>query len=123
ALGGHGGLVQIDLPVHQPSGVEEVFNTVNAFLFHYQLVFVHGEHQDNAVNTDVAFLHAGEKTIAVEVVQPVDVQLAGHQLIEELARIAVAKYSQGKVKRAVKLRVQSRHHQIGDAFMLYTGQQ
>ena len=40
-----------------------------------ELVIVHMQHQYDPFDTDGAFLHAGEKTVAVEVVESVDIQL------------------------------------------------
>ncbi len=40
-LVGNGGFVQIDLPVHQAAGGEEVLNRIDAFGLYYQVVILH----------------------------------------------------------------------------------
>ena len=58
-LVGNGGFVQIDLPVHQAAGSEEVLNRIDAFGLYYQVVILYIQHLDNAGGANVAFGHSG----------------------------------------------------------------
>src|SRR5687768_16362063 len=85
AFSAHRRFMQIHLPVHKTPGVEEILDVENAFLFHDQMFLVYIQHRDNAVYANGALLYAGKKTVALEVVKAIDVQLAGDQLMKEFS--------------------------------------
>src|SRR5690606_30497658 len=47
ALCGHGGLVQIHLPIHKAARVKEVFNTVDSTLLNDELILMNVKHEQN----------------------------------------------------------------------------
>ncbi len=51
---------------------------------------MHVKHRNDPVYTDGAFHHTGKKTVAFEVVQPVNIQLAAYELMKKFAMIAVS---------------------------------
>lgn len=75
--------VQIDLPVHQAAGSEEVLNRIDAFGLYYQVVILYIQHLDNAGGANVAFGHSGIEAVAAQVVQAVHIQLPAYQLVQE----------------------------------------
>ena len=132
-LVGHGGLVQIYLPIHQAAGHEEVLDGVDAFLLDDEVVVLHVEHLDDARRADVSLGDArveavadarradvslGDarvEAVAAQVVQAVHVQLAADQLVEEALGILVLEYLDGQ--RPVHLAVDALHQQQGDVFV------
>jgi hypothetical protein len=117
SLGGEHGLVQVDLPVHQPPGHEEFFDRINPFFLHHQLALVHGQHLDDAVVADHAFVDAGEVAVAVEVVHPVHVELAGDELMEEFFGVLVFKNIDCQREGAAEFFVELFHKEPGEFFM------
>lgn len=75
--------MQIHLPIHQASRIEKTLNIVYPFLFHDQLTLHYIEHGDDPVGTNCSLHDAGKKAVAVEVVQPVHVQLRADELMQE----------------------------------------
>jgi hypothetical protein len=88
-LGAYGRFMQINLPVHQPSGIQEIFYAVYPFFFYDKLVVVNIEHCNNAVYTDRSLLYTCEKAIALQIIKPVDIQLTGDKLVKELSMITI----------------------------------
>src|SRR5690606_5429427 len=103
ALDTNGCLMQIHLPVHQPPCAEEIFNTVDPFLLHHQLVVADIQHRHDTIYPDGSFLDACKEGIATQVVEPVHIELARYQGMKEFPWIAVPENLQGQVKRSVKL--------------------
>ena len=110
--------VEIDLPVHQPPGDEEFFNGINALFLHHQFPIVYGEHFDDAVIPDDPLVDPGEKTVPVEVVHAVHVQLAGDELVEEFFWVFVFENTDGEGELPAKFLVQPFHEKEGDFFMV-----
>ena len=116
-LVGDGGFVQIDLPVHQPAGGEEVLDGVDAFCLHYQVVVFHVEHLDDAGGADVPFDYARVVAVAAQVVQTVHVQLPADQLMQEAFRVFVLEDADGEGQLSVHLLVDALHQQQRDVFV------
>ena len=114
---GHGGLVEVDLPIHEPAGGEEVFDGVDAFGFDHEVVVFHVEHLDDACGTDVAFAHAGVEAVAPQVVESVHVQLPADELVEEAFRVFVLEDADGEGGLSVRLLVDAFHQHQGDVFV------
>ena len=57
-FGSHGGLVQINLPVHQPPCHEELLHRVDTFLLNHQSVVHHVQHLQQSLARHAPFLHA-----------------------------------------------------------------
>ena len=74
-------LVKINLPVHKPASIEKVFDTINPFFVDHHLVLPDVEHRHDPVYSDRPFGNAGEKTVSFKIIKPVDVELAGDQLM------------------------------------------
>lgn len=108
-LGGHHRFVEVDLPVHDPPAGEEAFDGVDAFLLDDQAVVGHVEHLDDAVVADDAFADAGEVAVAVEVVHPVHIELAGDQLVEEVFFVFAFEDADGEVEPALEFVVEALH--------------
>src|SRR5205085_10838471 len=89
AFSAHRCFVKIYLPVHQPSGSEKIFDAVNSFFLYNKLIAMNVKHGNDPVNANGTFHHTGEKTIAFQVIEPVDIELAGHELMKEFAFITV----------------------------------
>lgn len=87
--------MEIHLPVHQPPCTEEMLDVVDAFFFYHQLAVYHIQHGDDAVGADEPFPHTGKEAVAVEIVQPIHIELGTHHLMKEFARIGVLKNPQG----------------------------
>ncbi len=93
--------MQIDLPIHQAASHEKLFDGIDALDFDHQTVVHHVEHLEQALARHTPLLHAREKGIAAEVVHAVDIELAGDELVEEVARVFVLENSDGLVERAL----------------------
>ena len=75
--------MQIDLPVHQAAGHQEVFDGVNAFGFYYQVIVFYIKHFDDAGGPDIAFGYTGIETVTPQIVQTIHIQLTADQLVQE----------------------------------------
>ena len=103
--------MQVNLPIHQPSGCQEIFNGIDAFGVHHQLVVHHIKHLDDAGRSDVSFSDTREERVAPEVIKTIHIQLTADELVQETLGILVLEDHQGKVQRPVHLLVDLFHHQ------------
>ena len=103
------GFVQINLPVHQAAGYQEFLNRIDALLLHNQLIVNNFEHFNDAVGVDNAFGHTGEKTIAAQIVETVDIELARDQLRQIFLRINASEYFNCGIEFTTHLLVQFLH--------------
>ena len=74
---------------------------------------MHAQHFDEAVGAGAAFLHAGVKGVAVEVVEPVHVELTAHQLVKKRPGIRALEHLNGQIELASELLVQPLHQKQG----------
>ena len=109
--------MQVDLPVHQATGGEEVFDGVDAFGLYHQMVVLYIQHLDDAGGANVAFGHSGIETVAAQVVQAVHIQLPAYQLVQEAFGIFVLEDLNGECQLSVHLLVDAFHQHQGDVFV------
>lgn len=83
AFSGNGGLVQVDLPIHDPARHEEFFDAVQAFFLDDQAVIHDFQHPNDAVMADNPFRYACIKAVPGKIVEPVKIELAADQLVKE----------------------------------------
>lgn len=69
------GLVKIDLPIHEASADQIVFDRVDAFLVHDKLVVCNIKHVDDARTSDVSLVDSSKESVAFQVVETVHVEL------------------------------------------------
>ena len=72
---GYGRLVEIDLPVHQPSGGQVVLQRVDALMLDDQPVVHHIEHLDDTCRPDITLGDPSKERVAPEIVETVHVEL------------------------------------------------
>ena len=112
--------MQVDLPVHKPAGHEEFLNAVDRFLFYHQPVIHHLQHFDDAVAADNPFAHPRVKTVPVQVIHAVNIQLAAHQPVQCALRMLVSEDADTQRERPIQLFVQPVHDQSAQFFMANT---
>ena len=103
--------MQINLPIHEPARHQEILDRIDSFRFHHQFIVHHIQHFHDACRTDAAFAHAGEKTVALQIIQPVHIQLTADQLIEETFVVSVGENLDGDIQCAVQLAIHPSCHQ------------
>ena len=111
--------MEVHLPVHQSPGHQEFFDGIDAFFLHHQGITLHGQHLQDPVVADGSFDHAGEETVAGEVVHPIHVQLSAHELVQEALRVGVAEDVDRRLQFTIAFRVQFFHDQQGDGFVAH----
>ena len=109
--------MQIDLPVHQAAGGEEVLNRIDAFGLYYQVVILYIQHLDNAGGANVAFGHSGIEAVAAQVVQAVHIQLPAYQLVQEALGVFILENLNGECQLSVHFLVDTFHQHQGDVFV------
>src|SRR5262245_7320084 len=82
-FGGQNGFMQINLPVHEAATYQEFFNGINGLFLDYQVAVFYGQHLDDAVVTNDSFRNASKKTIAIEIIHAIDVQLTRDELVKK----------------------------------------
>ena len=110
-LEGYGSLVQIDLPVHQPSGGQIVLDGIDAFGVHHQFIVHNIEHFDDACRTDVALSNSCEERVSPQIVQAVHVELRGDEFVEEFFGVVALEDFQSQVECPLHLLIDLFHHQ------------
>jgi len=111
-IAGQHRLVQVHLPVHEPPRDQEVFDRVDAFRLdcHFRvgtaLQRTHAHRLDEPLHADFALRHACVKRVAPQVVEPVHVELAGDELVEEGTLVGPIEDFDRLVQRAVESLVQ-----------------
>jgi len=108
-FGAGDGFVQVHLPVHQPAAHQKILDRVHGLFLEHQPFVVHAQHFYEAVGPGAAFFHAGVKRVAVEVIEPVHVELAAHELVKEGPAVGALKHVDGQIQPAAELRVQALH--------------
>ena len=104
-------LMQIHLPVHQAAGNYELFNGVDRLHIRHQFVIAHVQHFNDTFRTDNPFGHTRKKTVSGQIVQPVNIQLAGNQLVQKPFWIHVLKNPDGQGQTPFILTVQRIHEE------------
>lgn len=107
--------MQIDLPVHQSAGDEELLDGVDTFGFKDEFIVNYVHHFDQSGRGYVSFGHAAEERVAAEVVHAVHIELAGNELVQEPPRILIFEDPYCEVGSGDSL-----HHQQGYLFVGYT---
>lgn len=107
--------MQIDLPVHQSAGDEELLDGVDAFGFEDKFIVDDVHHFYQSGGGYVSFGHAAEERVPAEVVHAVHIELAGNELVQEPPRILIFEDPYRKVRSRDSL-----HHQQGYLFVGYT---
>ncbi len=107
--------MQIDLPVHQSAGDEELLDGVDAFGFKDKFIVNYVHHFYQSGGGYVSLGHAAEERVSAEVVHTVHVELAGDELVQEPARILIFEDPYREVGSGDSL-----HHQQGYLFVGYT---
>ena len=115
-----GGLVQIDLPVHEAAGGEEVLDGVDSLGLYHEVVVLDTEHLDDACRADVAFGDTGVEAVATQVVETVHIELAAHELVQEAFLILVLIDAYGKVEAATELIIDLLHEHKRYLLVVYT---
>ncbi len=106
-VAGQHGLVEVGLPVHEPAGDEEVLDGVDALRLDHDLRVgparegMHAHGLEQALDPHLPLRHAGVEGVAPEVVEPIHVELARDQLVEEGAVVRVVEHGEGQVERTV----------------------
>ena len=77
------GLVQVNLPVHDPPAHNEFLQNRSLF-FYDQLIVDHIHHFNKPVISYYPFMYAREVAVSNEIIQPVNVQLTAYQMVQEL---------------------------------------
>ena len=93
----HNGFMQINLPVHKSAGYQKFFNGINSFFLYHQFSIMHRKHFDDPVITNHTFGNPGKKTISVEIIHPVHIQLTGYQLMQKFFWIMIGKNINGRI--------------------------
>ena len=101
--------VQVDLPVHQAPGDDELLNGIDAFFLNDEPPVVNVEHADDALGADHALADPGEEAVPAEVVHPVHVELARDEVVQEALGVVVVEDFDRRVEHAVHLLVEARH--------------
>ena len=117
-FGGQDRAVQVDLPIHQPTGHDELLDGVDALFFDDDLVFSHIEHLDDAVAAHFAFCDAGIKAVSAEVVQAVHVELGRDKCMEKTPGVVVIEDANGQIQPPPKCLIHPAHHQGGDVLVV-----
>ena len=117
-FGGDNGFVHIHLPIHEAARDDELFDAVDAFFVDDELVVFDVEHIDDTVGADDALAHASEVAVAAEVVEPVHIELARDELVEEMLGVLVSEDGNGGVELAVQLLVEAFEKDVGDGFVV-----
>lgn len=73
--------MQIDLPVHQSAGDEELLDGVDTFSFEDKFIVNYVHHFDQSGRGYVSFGHAAEERVPTEVIHAVHIELAGDELV------------------------------------------
>ena len=73
---------------------------------------MNSQHRDNSIYANCTFLHTGKETITFQVVEPINIELTGDQLMKEFSFVAVTEDLDRQVKCAFKLLIQSFHKEI-----------
>ena len=108
-VGSYHRLVEIDLPVHEPSRDDELLDGIDAFFVDNEHVVLDVEHIDDALGADNTLADAGEEAVARQVVEPVHIELRGDELVQEMARIGVVENLYGCLQAATEFGVESAH--------------
>ncbi len=78
------GLMIIDLPVHEHSGCQEIFNGINSFGVNHQFsFFTHIHHRNDALGINIPFGNTGKETVSFKIIKPIHIQLGRNQLVEK----------------------------------------
>ena len=72
----------------------------------------------DTVGADDALAHASEVAVAAEVVEPVHIELARDELVEEMLGVLVSEDGDGGVELAVQLLVEAFEKDVGDGFVV-----
>ena len=118
-LGAQHGSVQVHLPVHQTARHDKLLNRVDGLLLDAELAVHNVQHFEDAFAAHLAFGHPAVKAVSGEVVQPVHVQLAAHQLVEEGLGVVVVEDLNGQIQGAAHLVVQPAHDEGADVFVVH----
>ncbi len=121
-VGSDNGFVKVDLPVHQAARDDEFLDRIDAFLVHHQFIVLHIEHADDAVGAHDALANTGKETVAAQIVKAVHVELAAHQLMEEMLGIAVVEDADGSSQAAPELLVETLHVEARAYLVGHVGQ-
>ena len=113
-VGGNDGLVHVYLPVHEAAGDDELLDGVDTFLVDDQLIVVDVEHRDDAIGADYALADTGEEAVATEIVEAVHVELAAHQLVEEMLVVGIGEYGNSHIQRPIHFLIDALHHHQGN---------
>ena len=119
-FGGHRGLVQIYLPVHQSAGHQEFLYGIDSLHLHHQSVIAYIEHLQQSFTRHATFLHTCEERIAAEIVHTINVQLTRDKLVQEMLRILVLKDRNCGVQLTIQVNINPLHHQKRDIFVRHT---
>ena len=106
----YGGLVKVNLPIHQTAGGEVVLERVDTFLLYDEAVVNHVEHLDDACRSDVALGNSCEERVASQVVETVHIELAGDELMQESLGVVVLEDSDGHSQPVVQVVIDALHH-------------
>ena len=93
--------MQIDLPIHKAAGHQELFYREHPLIFHHKGVVFYVKHGNQSMHIDIAFGGTGIKSVALEVVETVQIELAGHQLTHECPWVLMGKNSNGQIQCTV----------------------
>ena len=104
------GLVHIHLPIHDAACHDETLHGIDALGFNGQVVVDHFHHLQQTLCVHTALGHTGEETVALQIIDSVDIQLAGNEFGKKAFFIFSFEHLDGHVKSPVMDFVELLHH-------------
>jgi hypothetical protein len=81
------------------------------------------KHGYDPIYTNSPLHHARKKTISLQVIEPVYVQLAADELVKKLSRVGIPEKTHGQFQLTMKLLVHSFHKEKRKTLMMHFLQQ
>ena len=104
------GLVHIHLPVHDAPRHQKTLHRIDAFRLDSEFIPNDFHHLQQTLRIHAALGHTAEETVALQIVDSIDIQLTGNQFAEKAFRVCSCENLDGLVQASAVDFVELLHH-------------